>query len=193
TDPVARTGAVMKAPLAGTAGGPPTTLASGQDGPHGIAVDGSNVYWTNQGDGFDPDGSVMKVPLAGGTPTTLASGLTSPWEIALDATSAYWTSNSQGTVMKVPLGGGTPTTLATAQAVAGGIAVVGTSVYWGSYEDYTPADTYGTIVKVPSSGGAITTLSSSLQDFPTEIAVNATNVFWTNDDTNGGVKTVASE
>jgi DNA-binding beta-propeller fold protein YncE len=34
----------------------PTLLASGQGGPHGVAVDATSVYWTNQS-----GGSVMKL------------------------------------------------------------------------------------------------------------------------------------
>lgn len=49
-------GTVMKAPLGG---GTPTTLAPGQVGPDGIAVDGTSVYWTNN----DDPGAVMKVTL----------------------------------------------------------------------------------------------------------------------------------
>ena len=38
-------------------GGNPVSVASKQRAAQGIAVDGSNVYWTNWG-----DGTVMKVP-----------------------------------------------------------------------------------------------------------------------------------
>jgi len=44
---------VMKVP---TGGGTPTTLASGQTLPHGIAIDAMSVYWTNYS-----DGTVMKL------------------------------------------------------------------------------------------------------------------------------------
>ena len=47
-------GEVMKVPLGG---GTPTTLASGQSTPMGVAVDATSVDWTNTGSG----GSVMKV------------------------------------------------------------------------------------------------------------------------------------
>jgi sugar lactone lactonase YvrE len=75
----------------------PTTLASGQSTPNGIALDTASVYWTNSG-----DGTVMKVPLGGGTPATLASGQSSAGSIAVDATSVYWVNNTaNGTVMKL--------------------------------------------------------------------------------------------
>jgi hypothetical protein len=51
----------------------PTVLATGQRGTVSLAVDDSNVYWTNQPWGDTTNGSVQRVALAGGTPTTLAS------------------------------------------------------------------------------------------------------------------------
>jgi hypothetical protein len=76
----------MKVPIAG---GVPMTLASKLDYPSGIAVDGSNVYWVNDGTSTSP-GAVVRVPLSGGTPTTLASSV-GPSAIAVDAHNVYWT------------------------------------------------------------------------------------------------------
>jgi len=43
----------MKVPIAG---GSPITIATGQTGPFGVAVDSAYVYWTNQ-----TGGTVMRV------------------------------------------------------------------------------------------------------------------------------------
>jgi hypothetical protein len=83
----------MKIP---SAGGTATTLASDQVYPQGIAVDGTNVYWTNYG-----DGTVMKVPAGGGTPTILAAGQSGPNSIAVGATSVCWTNYDDGTVARL--------------------------------------------------------------------------------------------
>ena len=88
---------------------------------HGIAVDGTSIYWATAG------GNVMKFAFVGGTPISLVSGATG--SIAVDSTSVYWTNDVAGTVMKISTSGGTPTTLASGP-IGNLIAVDDTSVYF---------------------------------------------------------------
>lgn len=166
-------GTVMKAPLNG---GPPTTLATGQYGPHAMALDADSVYWTNNGKVSTTtsayvDGSVMKVPLAGGAPTTLASGVY-PFAIAVDANSVYWTDLRGGSVSRVPLEGGATTTLASFRS-AYSIAVDATSIYWARGSGWHDVE------KAPLAGGASITLAElQYPEVATNIAVDDTNAYW---------------
>jgi hypothetical protein len=81
-------------------GGAATLLASGQNGPGAIVVDGTDIYWVNEGSTGN-DGSVMKLPIAGGKAVTVASAQEQPADIAIDETYVYWTTEvADGAVMK---------------------------------------------------------------------------------------------
>jgi len=172
----------------------PTLLAAGQTTPNGIAVNATNLYWSNNS---ATAGAILSGPLseltdagtsqaadAGAlTPTALASGQADPLAMAIDATNVYWVSQgsisaANGTVVKVPLNGGTPITLASGQSDPIAVAVDATNVYW---IDLTAVGTnayVGTVLKVPIAGGAVTTLAFG-QSSPTAIAVDGTYVYWT--------------
>jgi hypothetical protein len=85
-------------------GGTPMPLASDQPVPADIAVDGTNVYWIDQGTA-PGTGAVMTVPLAGGAkPVVLASAQTTPKALLLFMNNVYWIAGApgQGAVKTVP-------------------------------------------------------------------------------------------
>ncbi len=165
-----------------TAGPCLTTLAADPKAPTGIAVDASNVYWT------DSD-SVMKVPIVGGTPTSLASGQNGPWAIAVASGYVYWTNRgspgsgySDGSVARMPSdGSGSPLTLATQQTKPQSLAVDGANVYWISGQ---------TLMSVPVDGGVAATVLVS-QEMPINgVALSDTSVYWTSGASPGSVMTM---
>jgi hypothetical protein len=86
--PAPGTGSVVQVAIAG---GSPTTLASGQAVPLGIAVSGATVYWAEFT--LSAPGNIMSAPVGGGTPTTLVANVTDPFGLAISAGTIYWTDN----------------------------------------------------------------------------------------------------
>jgi hypothetical protein len=173
---------IVRIPLGG---GSPMVLASGQGQVWAVAADANNVYWTSDG------GTVQKLAIAGGAPIALASGIDHPGGLAVDATTVYFGSLYNGDVMKVPIAGGAPTTLFSGSGAnvpsALGLAVDSTHLYW--YANASSQLDAGLILSVPIGGGPPTTIATG-QISGFGIAVDAHDVYWTNDVTlpngNGG-------
>lgn len=165
-------GTVMKVAVTG---GTPVMLDQGLEGPFGLAIDATNVYYTNAG-----GGRIKSVPIAGGTATVLATDQV-PLGIAVDGTSVYWVSFFNGTVSSTAKAGGSGTKELTASNTATnviGVAVNATSVFFSTDDGSTTS----VIASMPLAGSASPTVLASGQDDGWGIALDATNVYWANSD-----------
>jgi hypothetical protein len=82
------------------------TLAMAQDRPGPIAVDGTNVYWANVGDG-GTSGSIMRAGLDGTNIVTVVSGQANPLSLAINSAHIYWVASvPDGGVLRVPIDAG---------------------------------------------------------------------------------------
>ena len=159
-------GTVMRLPVVG--GAQSQLVGNRLTGCQSVAVNGSGVYWTEDG------GAVFGTPFGGGPVTTIGATEDKHGGIAVDAARVYWTDTTLGVVEAAPIAGGAAVTLADAQEQPYGIAVDPNNVYW---------TTLDSIVSVPLGGGTPTTIASG-QAEPWYIEVDGSNVYWTT--TQGG-------
>jgi hypothetical protein len=167
-DPTANTLSVM-----GLHNGVTTTLATGITSVTDLAVDDTYVYWCNEGtyDKLFVDGALMRVPRAGGSTSVVLSPTTNPYALAVDANNIYWTDYSTSTLYEMPLAGGTPL------ALASPVQYFTIDTKYAYYANYLGTG-MGAIAKVALSGGNPTILASDLT-YPSYIAVDGTNAYWT--------------
>ena len=169
----------------GRGGGPacPTCIViaelRGGSAPYGLAVDATNVYWTNTGpQSATPPalGTVMQAKTDGTGVVTLATGEDTPYAVHLAGGFVYWVSYSAAGVMrKTPIGGGAITNLVDAPAARD--FVIGTSSIWWSRE---PDDLQSIPIDgvPPDDAGAVLLLSGNKQS--NGVAADATSVYWVN-------------
>jgi len=181
----------------------PIALVTGQNHPASLAVDVTNVYWTNSGTAASstgpavtPTGALRGIPIPGGKAVDLATAQAGARDITLalgpggNASSFYWTTaginppqatNADGQVWSMAAGG-KAVALASNQAGPQGIALHGGNVFWtafGVYELPLGGTLQTTLDPAPAAGAA--------EYYPTRIAVDDTFAFWTNEGTLAGM------
>lgn len=154
-------------------------VVKGLPSAYGLAVDDSDVYWTD-----NESGTVMAVPKNGGTPRTLASKQIYPQFIAIDSGHVYWGNaySPDGFIGRVPKKGG-PVSIVAQVAGIRSIALDVSTAYFTEYGDGAP------VSSAPLEGGPTTILADS-QPNAAGIAVHEGVVYWANQgshDAEGGI------
>ena len=164
----------------GGCGCAPTAIASNVDDPTGVAVANDVVYLTQYSVGLVGSCSAGG---CGASATNLASSQVGPTGIVVDATGLYWT-NTNGGLMRctLPDCAGGPTKLWAGQgteAQTTGLAVDAVNLYW---TNGNPGDTGSVFQCAKSNCAAAAMALASGRNSPRGIAVDGTDVYWSDDD-----------
>jgi hypothetical protein len=165
-------GSVWKVPIGG---GAPTQVIGGQAAPHGIASDGTTLFYGNQG-ASSCVGTLMAIPVNGnGAAITIASAQCTPQDVVVDANNVYWTNSGDGSVWKSDKAGLHPAALVTGNGPASAyLAVDATNVYFTS-----STSAVGVVNRVPIAGGAVTAMTAvGTVTGPGHIAVDSVNAYF---------------
>ena len=72
------------------------TLVSGANGPTGLAVGSSHIYWTVQFDSATTLGIIVEANLDSSNPHTIVTGQSDPYGVAVYGSHLYWASAGTG-------------------------------------------------------------------------------------------------
>ena len=142
------------------------SFIGGVNGPGGVAVDGSHLYWAqaNEIRRANLDGSGAGQPFIGGAST--------PIGVAVDSAHVYWINNGFGTLGRANLdGSAVDNNFIVGLSYPYGVAVDSAHIYWANYgtQEIRRANLNG-------SGAAQPFISGVGQ--PIGVAVDAAHVYW---------------
>lgn len=144
----------------------------------GIATDATHVYFA---EGRYPEDRILRVAKSGGSvePLALVARSTdfdtarTPRRFAVAGQRLYWIDSTS--VKSIPVSGGVPATLVDGLAAPVDLVVAGASAF---VLERGTAWSRGVIREVPLSGAAATIPKSGL-DWPTELALDGSRLYWT--------------
>ena len=112
----------------------------------------------------------------------LASSQSNPVAIAVDATNAYWI-NSCGGLLMAPIAGGTPTDLIPGAVLCSNDLAIDSNNAYVTVAGDPIHEMTGVLIKVPLFGDSPRTELASGLDYPAAIAVDASSVYWLDENT----------
>ena len=159
-------GTINEANLDGTS---PQAIITGQNFPFGVAVDGSHLYWTDEG-----TGTINEANLDGTSPQAIITGQNRPFGLAVDGSHLYWANENSGTINEANLDGTDPQTIITGQDTPTGLAFDGSHLYWADGDLVN-----GTINEANLDGTDPQTIVTG-QIGPVGVAVDGGHLYWDN-------------
>ncbi len=163
------TGSVWSVPLGG---GCPKLMIGNQSAPHGMASDGTNLFYANQGTFNANNGSIQRIPVGGGSATPIATGQAFPLDIAVDGANVYWTNSADGSVWKSDKTTPSPIKLAGPGGLnhARFLRVDATNVYFTD-------GVSGVVNRVPIAGGSVVAMTTPVT-LAGHLAIDSTNAYY---------------
>jgi len=149
---------------------PNQSFITGANSPKSMAVDGTYIYWTNNG-----NNTIGRANLDGSSPNqSFITGANSPYNLTVDGTYIYWDNSGGNAIGRANLDGSSPNqSFITGANLPRGVAVNGSFIYWSNSGN-------NTIGRANLDG------SSPNQSFITGtsggrgVAINSSFIYWGN-------------
>jgi sugar lactone lactonase YvrE len=139
----------------------------------GLGAAPSFIYWANSG-----DGTIRQANLDGSDVQAIVSGQDQPQAVAVDVSYLYWANSLDGTIWRADLDGANAQAIVTDQE-ADGLAADGGHLYWTDQGD-------GQIWRANPDGSNPQAIVSN-QNSPWGVAVDASHIYWTNNEGDGTI------
>lgn len=144
-----------------------TLLASGQNVPRSLVVEGGQLFWLNEGRRAEGKPGIYSVSASGGEVKTLFGG-GGVETILVDDQFVYWIQPEQEVVMKVSKSGGAPQTVLTEQVGLSSFVQDKDALYWTSSDG---------LVRFPKAGGKPKQLATGMSP-PVGLAMDGNGFYW---------------
>ena len=148
----------------------PLVMAQGQSSPGEIAIDGTQIYWTNYG-----SGTVMRVSKDGKTTVTVGDNQASAWGVAVFGNNVYWANGaSTGSAWKGSADGSSaPVSLYSSTGSMRGVAADADYLFIAHYQS-------NQVVRVDLADTS--KKASYPAQKPNDLALDADAAYWSNEE-----------